>query len=99
MVRGGYGVFFDSFETREMDDSGDIYPFVVRASPNPTTDPTLPKLTDNLFPPVSLHAVSPATDGSQFFAVIISEKPRNPVRSAMVACQCSANLPAIPRSK
>jgi hypothetical protein len=78
VVRGGYGIFFDSSEAREIDDSGDIYPFVVRASPNPTTDPTLPKLTDNLFPPVTLHAVSPATDGSQFFAVIISEKPRNP---------------------
>lgn len=78
VVRGGYGIFFDSSETREIDDSGDIYPFVVRASPNPTTDPTLPKVTDNMFSPVTLHQVSPATDGSQFFAVIISEKPRNP---------------------
>lgn len=78
VIRGGYGIFYDSFETREMDDSGDIYPFVVRASPNPTTDPTLPKLTDGMFPPVTLHTVSPATDGSQFFAVIISERPRDP---------------------
>ena len=78
VVRGGYGIFFDSSETREIDDSGDIYPFVVRAAPNPTTDPTLPKLTDNMFPPVTLHQVSPATDGGQFFAVIISEKPINP---------------------
>ena len=78
VIRGGYGIFFDSSETREIDDSGDIYPFVVRASPNPTTDPTLPKLTDNMFSPVTLHQISPATDGSQFFAVIISEKPRNP---------------------
>ena len=50
VVRGGYGLFFDSAETREIDDSGDIYPFVVRASPNPTMDATLPKLTDNMFP-------------------------------------------------
>jgi hypothetical protein len=78
VIRGGYGLFFDSFETREMDDSGDIYPFVVRAAVGPTTDPTAPKLTDNMFPPVSLHQVSAANDGSQFFAVIISEKPRNP---------------------
>jgi hypothetical protein len=78
VVRGGYGLFFDSSETREIDDSGDIYPFVVRASPTPTTDPTLPKLTDDLFTPVTLHQVTPAQDGSQFFAVIISEKPRNP---------------------
>lgn len=78
VLRGGYGIFFDSSETREIDDSGDIYPFVVRASPNPTTDATLPKLTNNMFPPVTLHQVSPATDGSQFFAVIISEHPINP---------------------
>ena len=78
VVRAGYGLFFDSSESREIDDSGDIYPFVVRASPNPTQDPTLPKTTDNMFPPVTLHTVSAATDGSQFFAVIISEHPRNP---------------------
>jgi hypothetical protein len=78
VVRGGYGLFFDSAETREIDDSGDIYPFVVRASPNPTSDVTLPKLTDNMFPAVPLHQVTPALDGSQFFAVIISEFPRNP---------------------
>ncbi len=78
VVRGGYGIFFDSAENREIDDSGDIYPFVVRASPNPTTDATLPKLTDAMFPPVPLHQVTPALDGSQFFAVIISEFPKNP---------------------
>jgi outer membrane receptor protein involved in Fe transport len=78
VVRGGYGIFFDSAETREIDDSGDIYPFVVRASPGPTTDATLPKLTNNMFPAVPLHQVTPAQDGSQFFAVIISEFPKNP---------------------
>jgi hypothetical protein len=83
VLRGGYGLFYDSSETREIDDSGDIYPFVVRASPNPTTDPTLPKLTDNMFPPVTLHQVvkrpdGTYADGSQFFAVIISEHPINP---------------------
>lgn len=88
VVRGGYGLFFDSAETREIDDSGDIYPFVVRSSPNPTADgpncgtagnPACnPKLTDQLFPAVSLHQVSVAQDGGQFFAVIISEFPRNP---------------------
>jgi hypothetical protein len=78
VIRAGYGVYFDSFETREIDDSGDIYPYVVRASPNATTDPTLPKTTDGLFPIVTQHVVSPATDGSQFFAVIISENWQNP---------------------
>jgi hypothetical protein len=78
VIRGGYGIFWDSSLTREIDDSGDIYPFVVRVNDNPVTDATLPKLTDNMFPPVPLHQVNVAQDGSQFFAVIISEKPRNP---------------------
>ena len=92
VIRGGYGIFFDSSETREIDNSGDIYPFIVRASPNPTTDTSacvaqgncLPKLTDNMFPAVPLHQVVPLLpdghyqDGSQFFAVIISEFPHNP---------------------
>ena len=78
VVRSGYGIFFDSFETREIDDSGDIYPFIVRANDTPSSDPTLPKLTGQMFPPVPLHQVSPATDGGQFFAVIISERPHNP---------------------
>ncbi len=88
VLRGGYGIFFDSFETREIDDSGDIYPFVVRASDTPVADlancgtpgnPACnPKNTDNMFPPVPLHQVNPAQDGSQFFAVIISERPHNP---------------------
>ncbi len=77
VVRGGYGIFFDAGEDREIDDSGDIYPFVVRANVSPIGDATAPKLSDNLFPPVSLHQVSAATDGGQFFAVIISERPRN----------------------
>jgi len=84
VLRGGYGIFFDSFETREIDDSGDIYPFVVRANDTPTADPSLPKVTDQIFPAVPLHQVvkDPVTgqyvDGGQFFAVIISERPHNP---------------------
>jgi len=88
VVRGGYGIFFDSAETREIDNSGDIYPNIVRAALNPTTDVVgcggagqpacTVKTTDQTFPAVSLHQVSPATDGSQFFAVIISEFPKNP---------------------
>ena len=80
VIRGGYGLFFDSFETREMDNSGDLYPYVVRTSLNPVNSPTTPKLTDNLFPAQSaLHPVSVATDGGQFVAVIISENPINPL--------------------
>jgi len=78
VLRGGYGIFFDSFETREIDDSGDIYPFVVRANDTPGANSSLPKVTDQMFPLVPLHQVSPASDGGQFFAVIISERPHNP---------------------
>src|SRR5437764_3296426 len=84
VLPGGYGIFFDSFDTREIDDSGDIYPFVVRANDTPTADPSLPKVTDQIFPAVPLHQVvrDPVTgqyvDGGQFFAVIISERPHNP---------------------
>ena len=86
VVRGGYGVFFDSSETREIDDSGDLYPFVIRTSITPTVQPTFPKLTNNLFPvtstllPVAVGSNNGTTyaAGSQFIAVIISEHPINP---------------------
>ena len=42
VVRGGYGIFFDSFEGREIDDSADIYPYSsVRNNLNPATVGTL----------------------------------------------------------
>jgi hypothetical protein len=86
VVRGGYGIFFDSSETREIDDSGDLYPFVIRTSLSPTTNPNVPKLTNNLFPvtstllPVAVGSNNGTTypAGSQFIAVIISEHPINP---------------------
>jgi hypothetical protein len=79
VIRGGYGVYFDSSETREIDDSGDLYPFVSRTQESPNIDPNAPKSTNNLFPATSaLHPVSVATEGGQFIAVIISERPINP---------------------
>ncbi len=77
VIRGGYGIFFDSSEGREIDDSGDIYPYLVRSSVDPKSQETAPKVTDQLFPAVVLGPVNPATTGN-FFAVIISERPRNP---------------------
>jgi hypothetical protein len=87
VVRGGYGIFFDSSETREMDNSGDQYPFLIRtgATPYATSTATSPnpynalKSTDQLFVPFTTIApVSAAANGSAFTAVVISEDPRNP---------------------
>ena len=78
VIRGGYGITFDSSLTREIDNSGDLYPYVIRTALNPVTQ-AVPKLTDQLFPATATpHPVSVATEGGQFIAVIISENPINP---------------------
>jgi Carboxypeptidase regulatory-like domain len=78
VVRGGYGIFFDSSETREMDNSGDQYPFLIRTSVTPYVGGP-PKTTDGLFVPMSTPTpVSAAANGGAFTAVIISENPMNP---------------------
>ena len=79
VIRAGYGIFFDSSEGREIDDSGDIYPYEVRAALNPTVQPvaTAPKQTNQIFiPATTLAPVTPALN--TFIAVIISETPKNP---------------------
>jgi hypothetical protein len=79
VVRGGYGIFWDSSLSREIDDSGDLYPYVTRTSlaPNSQSATAAPKLTDELFP--SQSAIVPVSaPNSQFVAVIISDHPRNP---------------------
>ena len=77
VVRGGYGIFWDSSEGREIDDSGDLYPYAVRQALTPNSNPAAPKLTDNLFP--SFTALNPIDPNSlTFLAVIESDNPRNP---------------------
>jgi Carboxypeptidase regulatory-like domain len=77
VARGGYGVFIDSFEGREIDDSADIYPYSVRNNLNPATVGNLPKLTNQLFPSYANLAPFPESSLS-FIAVIESENPLNP---------------------
>jgi hypothetical protein len=77
VLRGGYGIFFDSFEGREIDDSADIYPYSIRNSLNPTTVSTIPKLSNNLFPPYTTLGPFPASTLS-FIAVIESQNPLDP---------------------
>lgn len=77
VVRGGYGIFWDSSEGREIDNSGDLYPYAVRQSLSPASNPSAPKLTDNLFP--SFTTLGPIDPKSlTFIAVIESDNPLNP---------------------
>jgi hypothetical protein len=77
VIRGGYGVFWDSSEGREIDDSGDLYPYSIRTSLSPTGNPVAPKLQNDLFP--SYGALGPIDPKSlTFLAVIESEDPLNP---------------------
>jgi Carboxypeptidase regulatory-like domain len=77
VIRGGYGIFYDSAEGREIDDSADIYPYSIRNSLNPATNAGVPKLTNNMFPTYSTLGAFPASTLT-FIAVIESENPLNP---------------------
>jgi hypothetical protein len=77
VVRGGYGIFWDSSEGREIDNSGDLYPYSIRSSLTPTNNPAAPKLTNDLFIPYGTPGpIDP--NSLTFIAVIESENPINP---------------------
>jgi hypothetical protein len=79
VVRGGYGIFFTSYEGREIDDSGDLFPYGVRQNLNPATQNPLDNLkySNQMFP--SFQALKPFdVSSASFVAVIQSELPRNP---------------------
>ena len=78
VVRGGYGVFFDSAEGREIDGASDIYPYVSRGNYTQTLGQTAALLTtDQMFPSfASLGVATPAANS--FLAVSMSPEPRNP---------------------
>ena len=79
VIRGGYGIFYTSYEGREIDDSADIYPYSIRNSLSPTTQNSLDqyKLGNNLFPSYTTLGSFPESTLS-FIAVIESEDPLNP---------------------
>lgn len=78
VIRGGYGIFFDSAEGREIDGSADVYPYVSRGSyPQSIGQPTPLMTSDSLFP--SFAAPGVATPAANtFLAVSQSPQPRNP---------------------
>ena len=76
VIRGGYGVFFDSAEEREIDGSADVYPYVSRL--NPQNFPGTPLVTtDELFP--DFGDAGPATPAANTsLSVMQSHEKRNP---------------------
>ena len=78
VIRGGYGIFWDSAEGREIDGSSDIYPYVSRGQFIQSVGQSQKlQTTDSLFPTFSNPGpVTPAANS--FLAVNISESPRNP---------------------
>jgi hypothetical protein len=80
VARAGFGMFWDGMEGREIDDSGDIYPYVSRQRLTQNVGQTSYQSSDQLWP--SFQTVSPIVGGpngpKSFIAVIISEKPKNP---------------------
>jgi Carboxypeptidase regulatory-like domain len=78
VVRGGYGVFWDSYEGREIDGAADIYPYVSRGNYIQSVDQTTPlRSTNDLFP--SFAEPGPATPAANtFLAVSMSPDPKNP---------------------
>ena len=65
MFRGGYGIFFDSAEGREIDDSADIYPYSIRNSLNPTTNAAAPKLSNQHVPGLRHPGTVPGVDADR----------------------------------
>ena len=78
VIRGGYGVFFDSAEGREIDGASDIYPYVSRGNYQQTFGQTAALITtDQMFPSFAdLGVATPAAN--TFLAVSMSPEPRNP---------------------
>jgi hypothetical protein len=78
VLRGGYGVFFDSSEGREIDGAADVYPYVSRGNYTQSVgQPTPLRTSDTLFP--SFAAPGVATPAANtFLAVSQSPQPRNP---------------------
>ena len=93
VIRGGYGVFFDSAEGREIDGSADVYPYVSRGNYTQSIgQPTPLQTTDSLVPELCRagrgHAGGQHVPGGQ--PVAAAEEP---VRAAVVARRAARDAP------
>lgn len=77
VFRGGFGIFHDSYEGREIDDSADIYPYSIRLNEQPTANPSLSKFGNDMYPSFSTLGPFPVST-LNFIAVIESNNPRDP---------------------
>jgi hypothetical protein len=78
VIRGGYGVFFDSAEGREIDGAADVYPYVSRGNYIQSIgQPTPLQTTNSLFPSFAAPGGG-APAAHTFLAVSQSPEPRNP---------------------
>ena len=76
VVRGGYGIFIDSAEEREIDGSADIYPYVSRGVYVQTVQPAPCGRPMRFFPSRDPGPVTPAAN--RFLAVSQSHHRQNP---------------------
>jgi len=78
VIRGGYGIFYDSAELREIDGAAGVYPYVSRGNYQQSLGQTTPlQTTDQLFPSFTGGGVATPAFNS-FLAVNQSPEPRNP---------------------
>ena len=85
VVRGGYGVFFDSSEGREIDGAADVYPYVSRGNYIQSADSPRRSRRRTRCSPASPTPGAATPAANTFLAVSQSPGAEEPVRAAVVA--------------
>ncbi|HEY6253692.1 MAG TPA: hypothetical protein VI685_27370, partial [Candidatus Angelobacter sp.] len=76
VVRGGYGLFWDGIEGREIDGAASWYPYNASLNLSQTAGEATYQSTDQLFPVFTAGPVIPGPSGQDSFAVVnITAKP------------------------
>ena len=88
MVRGGYGVFFDSAEGREIDGAADIFPYVSRGNYTQSLGQANLITTDSLFPDFASAKV--ATPAANSFLAVTFRRNRATHTCSSGRWACSA---------